>query len=194
MDFDAFNAGIEPGGLRSKSDIRVLLCYILCSTKAPLPEKDIIEVMQENGFANYFEVMDSLASLQKMGSITAEGQSPVYYSANETTKEISRRLHTTLPLSVREKATTAALNLLAAAKREQENQVEITDTGKGYQVTCHISDGSADLMTFSLYVPDYTGAKLVKKNFLKDPTRVYRLFLALMTENTNAIKDILSQG
>ena len=36
MEFDAFNAGIEPGGLRSKNDIRILICYMLCGAGAPL--------------------------------------------------------------------------------------------------------------------------------------------------------------
>ena len=36
MDFDAFTGGIAPGGLRSKSDIRILICYILKSVQAPL--------------------------------------------------------------------------------------------------------------------------------------------------------------
>ena len=29
MKFDAFSAGITPGGLRSKNDIKLLICYIL---------------------------------------------------------------------------------------------------------------------------------------------------------------------
>ena len=31
MKQDAFSAGVEPGGLWHKNDIRILLCYILSS-------------------------------------------------------------------------------------------------------------------------------------------------------------------
>ena len=56
MEFDAFTGGIEPGGLRSKDEIRILICYLLTSVSAPLSREDILSIMQENGFANYFEV------------------------------------------------------------------------------------------------------------------------------------------
>ena len=29
MEYDAFDAGIELGGLRSRDDIRLLICYLL---------------------------------------------------------------------------------------------------------------------------------------------------------------------
>ena len=29
MEYDAFTGGVVPGGLRSKSDIRILICYML---------------------------------------------------------------------------------------------------------------------------------------------------------------------
>ena len=59
--FDVFTGGIEPGGLRSKDEIRILICYLLSSVSVPLSREDILSIMQENGFANYFEVTDSLA-------------------------------------------------------------------------------------------------------------------------------------
>ena len=36
MEYDAFTGGVAPGGLRSKSDIRILICYMLKSVNAPL--------------------------------------------------------------------------------------------------------------------------------------------------------------
>ena len=37
MAYDAFTGGVEPGGLRSKDEIRILLCYLLASVPAPFP-------------------------------------------------------------------------------------------------------------------------------------------------------------
>ena len=39
--FDAFTGGVEPGGLRSQSDIRLLICYMLASVQEPLSKEDI---------------------------------------------------------------------------------------------------------------------------------------------------------
>lgn len=193
MEFDAFNAGIEPGGLRSKNDIRILICYMLCGAGAPLSKNDIITVMCENGFANYFEVMDAVSGLAEMGSITSVPESPDLFTANPRTQEISQQLNTMLPPAVRERAVACAINLLAAAKRERENQVEIVHGKHGYEVTCHVSGGELDLMSFSLYVPDYAQAKLVRKQFLRDPEIVYKALLALVTGEHDLVEDILKR-
>ena len=47
MEYDAFTGGVAPGGLRSKSDIRILICYMLKSVNAPLSGDDIIKVLQK---------------------------------------------------------------------------------------------------------------------------------------------------
>lgn len=189
MDYDAFDAGVEPGGLRSRNDIRIMICYMLCGVQAPLSRQDIVTVMQENGFANYFEVMDALSGLSKMGNVDHTAQDD--YAANEKTFEISQRLNTTLPSSLRERAVAAALNLLAAARRERENRVELRRTEQGYEVVCHVSGGELELMSFTLYVPDLYQARLVKKNFLKRPEDVYRILLALTTGNRDVVEELL---
>lgn len=63
MEYDAFTGGVAPGGLRSKSDIRILICYMLKSVNAPLSGDDIIKVLQEKSLANYFEASDALSAL-----------------------------------------------------------------------------------------------------------------------------------
>ena len=52
MEFDAFTGGVEPGGLRTKNQIRILICYLLSSVDAPLSRQDIIGIMQDNGLSN----------------------------------------------------------------------------------------------------------------------------------------------
>ncbi len=106
-------------------------------------------------------------------------------------REIAAQLDVTLPLSIREKTVAAAINLLARAKREQENRVEIKKNEKGYTVTCHVSDGEMDLMTFSLYAPDLYQARLMKKNFHRNPEIVYRTLLAAVTGSRDLAADAL---
>jgi hypothetical protein len=70
--YDAFTAGIEPGGLRTKNEIRILICYLLDSVDVPLKKDDIIEIMQANGLANYFEVADAIAEMCQKGILCYE--------------------------------------------------------------------------------------------------------------------------
>lgn len=189
MEFDAFTAGIEPGGLRLKNDIRILICYILKSVQAPLSGEDIVKILQEKGLANYFEAKEALAALAAKGHIAVlENQC---YVICDTGKEIAASLDTNLALSVRDKALEAAFTLLSQAKTERENKVEIKKTDFGYNVTCHISGGDFDLMQFSLYVPDLFQAKMVKKNFHRDPEGVYKLLLSSITGNRDLANSFL---
>jgi len=47
-------------------------------------------------------------------------------------------------------------------------------------------------MSINLYAPDIMQAKLIKRNFQKNPELIYDCVLALMTDNKNIIKNILS--
>lgn len=181
MAFDAFTGGVEPGGLRTKNDIRVLICYIVKSVNAPLSGNDIIKILQEKGLANYFESTDALSALtSKEHIILLDG----LYSITDTGREIAEALDVSLPLSVRDKALEAAFSLLSEAKRERENKVDIDKTDFGFNVTCHISGGDFDLMSFTIYVPDMHQAKMVKKNFHKNPESVYKLILSSIINNS----------
>ena len=98
-----------------------------------------------------------------------------------------------MPLSVRDKALEAAFTLLAQARAQRENKVEIRQTQRGYQITCHISGGDMDLMTVSLYVPDKDQAKLVKRRFYQDPENVYKVLLATLTGDAGLARDFFDK-
>ncbi len=191
MKFDAFAGGIEPGGLRTKDEIRILICYLLTSVKTPLSKEDLVAILVENGLANYFEVTDAVAEMAGRGILTVTGEKPQMCSAGEAARMISQQLDSELPPSVRRKALGAAVALLDRAKRERENTVEIGPTEHGFRVTCHISGGKEDLMDFSLYVPDRMQADLVKENFQRSPGTVYRMLLALVTGDREVAADLL---
>ena len=193
MDSSALTAGIEPGGLRDKKEIKLLICYMLSSVQSGLSKNDIISVMQNNGLANYFEIADAFSDLLQSGNIVLMPEDDSLYTVTPTGRMISKQLDISLPISVRERALSATLNLLAREKCERENSVNIQKTDNGYTVTCHSSGGEMDLMSFSLYVPDKLQAKLVKKNFHSDPERVYRCMLALVTGNWDMVRDVLKQ-
>ena len=191
MEFDAFTGGVAPGGLRYKSDIRILICYLLKSVDAPLSGEDIIRVMQEKALANYFEVNDALSALVSLGNIRREEDGT--YVLEPQGKSVADNLDVLLPLSVRDKAIAAAMSMLASAKIERENAVTTTRTDNGYNVSCHISGGDMELMNLTVYVPDLYQARVVKKNFHRDPQRIYSLLLAALTGDDELTKNILGR-
>lgn len=194
MNFDAFTGGIEPGGLRTKDEIRILICYLLTSVDTPLAKGDLISIAVENGLANYFELADAIAEMTENGIIAVSGEDGALCSPTEKGRMISKQLDSELPATVRRKALRAAINLLAKQKRERENRVEISPEGNGYRVACHISGGETDLMNFSLSVPDLAQANVVKANFQESPETVYRMMLALVTGELDVASEILQNS
>ena len=65
MEFDAFTGGVDFGGLRTKNDIKILICYMLCTLDAPFSKEDVVQVLQEQALANYFEINDAFSSLEE---------------------------------------------------------------------------------------------------------------------------------
>lgn len=191
MNRDAFTAGVEPGGLWHKNDIRILLCYILASVGTPLSRQDLTRIVQKKGLANYFEVEDALATLVTQGNVTLDEEG--ICSITPTGLEIANSLDATLPLSVRDKALEAAVSMLADARSQRENRVDILETDQGFQVECHISGGKMDLMSITLYVPDRAQAELVKSRFHQDPAGVYRILLAAVTGDRSLARDLFEE-
>ncbi len=194
MKYDAFAAGINPGGLRTKTEIRILICYLLSSVQEPLSKEALTAILTENGLANYFETAEALGDLAEKGILTVGKGQPRMYSAGGSARMIAGQLETELPPTVRRRALCAAVSLLGKVKREKENTVEIRKTSRGFLVTCHISGGEEDLMSVSLRVPDRMQADLVRENFQRSPETVYRVFLALMTGDRTAAADLLKGG
>lgn len=189
MPNEVFTAGVDWGGLTTQTDIKILVCYMLKSVPVPLASNDVQMILQTNGLANYFEITDAIASLLKTGQI--EEIENNHLKITESGIEIASMLESDLPISVREKALTSAFSLLKHAQIEEENRVEIKQTEFGYDVTCHISGGSFDLMCFTLYVPDLQQANMVKKNFHKNPENFYKLVLSTITGDNDFAKSLM---
>lgn len=193
MDFDAFHQGVKPGGLLNRKDIKLLICYMLSSIEDGLSKEDIVSVLQDNSLANYFESNDAFSDLIHNKSICCIDENNQLFSVTKNGKLIADQLESSLPITVREQVLSATLNLLAKIKRERENTVEIKKSRNGYSVKCHVSGGPLDLMSIELYAPDVMQANLIKHNFHKNPELIYDCMLALMTDNKDIIKDILSK-
>ena len=183
MEFDAFDAGIELGGLRNRDDIRLLICYLLKSVDAPMTRQMLNDAMQEDGLANFFEVGQAIEELLKTGNITADIlEDEEVISVTEKGREAAELLQTSLPKTVREKAVNSAIRLTTKAKIERENKIEVKkeDDG-GYTITFTLFDRDTEMMKLSIYVVDSLQLETVKQNFINDPVKVYSSIITSLT-------------
>ena len=193
MAFDTFDEGINYGGIRSKNEIRTLICYLFGSINKPLDKATIVEAIQKKGLANYFETSACFDDLISHKNLKPDENVQGAYVLTENGTMVAKQLENTLPISVKEKAYTCAIELLEQKRIEKENAVTITKTDKGYNVNCRISGGDVDLVALDIYAPDNKQAKIIKKNFHKNPELLYKVIMATITKNKEMIKECLSE-
>ena len=175
MQNDAIHAGVAPGGLTNRTEIRVLICYLLKAIAQPVPHAFLTDNLSAEGIANYFELNDAVADLEESGHITAieDGSGKPSYLITQSGADIADTLERTVPIVIRERACTYIIKMLARIRNEKENEVKILPADKGYKVTCRVLDGERELMAVSLSVPNEACAATVRESFLNNPTETF---------------------
>jgi len=169
-EFDAFSAGVELGGLRNTTQIKILINYIANQIKEPVKKEMLIEALGLHGLANYFDATQALNELIDNGNLSvADGEVLITPKGIVSVNELEDEL----PLTVKETALADLINLKVFEKREGENTVEIAPCEKGYNVTFEVLHKGNQLMSLTVYAADLEQAKLLKRNFLNDPSKVY---------------------
>lgn len=178
-DFDAFNEGIEPGGLRNKNEIKLLICYLLKTMDMSISRDRIGNIIQDQSIANYFETMDAISDLLTNGSITSDYiDDKEFLSITDLGRGACEVVEKDLPKTVREKAVKSALKLMTLEKNERDNDVKIEPSDDGYTISFTMKDKDTVLMELSMFVGDSEQADKLKANFIEDPARVYSTILA----------------
>lgn len=189
--YNAFDAGVELGGLKNSADIKVLICYLLKSIGKPLTRKNMIDAITGNGIANYFEVNQGLSDLVKTECLASQGTlENQTFTLTQRGADVAETLESNLSINVRRRAVRETLSLLTRLRRESENKIEIDRLEDGgYSVSFTILDGEDKLMQLQLYVADMFQAEQLKNNFLEDPAGLYAMILSrLAGENVTGEK------
>ena len=195
MISNTFDEGIAPGGLRSKNEIKILICYLYSSVGDKMSKNLVTEAIISDELANFFEISVAFDELLSSGNLTedqiVDGEQT--YVLSENGKMIAQQLETTLAHSVKQKSYDCALRLLAERKTARENFVDIVKTDAGFMVNCRISGGNVDLLQFSLFAPTYEQAEVVKKNFLSYPQTIYKTMLGMVTRDAENVGEALEE-
>lgn len=178
---DTFDAGVEPGGLRSAHEIKILICYLLIGAGEPMPRGDVLDVICGGGMANFFETSAAVDELIEAGNLAEHDDGTL--AVTDTGRQAAGTLADMLPYTLRERSVAAALRLLSRRRHERENRVEIVpaEGAAGYVVTCTVGKEQPPLLSFSLLVADEYQAQLVRDSFLRDPLLLYQSTLAVLT-------------
>lgn len=179
--YDVFSQGVEPGGLRSKNDIKTLICYLVSRLDTPITKEQLNTIVSEEGLANYFDLNQALSELLQNANVSMEikGTDEIL-TITTIGKANAAELENTIPYTVREKAFNAAIRLQTRLRREREHKIEIQRLDEGCNITISISDSDGELLSVRLYTADYEQALAVKEKFLADPVKIYSNIIALL--------------
>jgi len=171
LQFDAFTAGVEDGGLRSSSSITIIACYILSNYDGKITAKNITDALVEGKIANYFEISNAISKMIKTGHFTEDENGYLHISDN--CRYSVDLVENDLPLTIREKSVELVSKILTYEINKKENRADVEKDGDKFKVTLHVSDKESDYMTLSLYVPTEAQAQVIKEKFQEHPAQVY---------------------
>ncbi len=171
LQFDAFTAGVDEGGLRSSSSITIIVCYILANCNEKITAQNIIDALVEGKIANYFEVSNSISKMISKGHIVENEDNTL--SITDNGKFLVDIVENDLPYTIREKSIELVRKLAHLEINKKENRVTIEKKENGYAVTMHVSDDDSDFMVLTLNVPTEAQAVLIKDKFQQEPTKIY---------------------
>lgn len=176
---DAFTAGVEPGGLTSTQEIRILLCYMLDTVGKAIDREDVTNILIAGGMANYFDIEDAIEELIRQQHLIEVDKQ---IATTVTGAQIGQSLSVRVPYTLRQRSVEAALKLLKRLEVERNNKVDIQKLEEGgCTVTCTVQDQGRDLLSVTLRVADHRQAEQIKERFLADPALLFRANLAVLT-------------
>ncbi len=178
MERDAFSAGVEPGGLHSHHEIKILICYMLSSVREPLPRTTVLDILSGGGMANFFDASAAIDDLLKRHNLCETDDDLL--TVTETGRHAATTLADMIPFTLRERSVDAALRLLARQRSERDNSAEILPAEEGgWKVVCSVGT-TTPLLRFELLVGDELQAQQVRDRFLSDPLLLYQSMIGVL--------------
>lgn len=177
---DTFSAGVEPGGLQSAQEIKILLCYILHTVNQPISRDEVTDILVGGGMANYFDVEEAIEDLLRLQHLVESDDRRIATTVSGA--QIGDSLSVRIPYTLRDRSVKAALRLLRRHQIEKDNTVTVRPAEDGSRfVTCTVQDRGRPLLSVTLRVADDYQAAQIREQFLADPTLLYRSNLAVLT-------------
>ncbi len=190
MSEQLFTEGVKPGGLTNSLEIRILLCYILDTAKAPVKRELLEEILVGEELANYFAMADGIGQLLEQNLVTEGADGFSITPAGET---VARTLADEVPRTVRDTAVRGVIRAQQFAANSAVHKSEIEKLANGRLVKCSIDDDAGPLFSLGLYMPDDLSAEAVKTSFIEQGDVVFKLVLAALTQNRQLAEKALGE-
>lgn len=189
MDNQAITAGVRVGGLTDRTEIKILLCYLLAELKQPITQNQLIECVCGQELVNYFEMQSALQHLLDNGLIKEDENG---FSILPEGKDIARQLESVVSNTVKRYAYTMAVNILQYEALKKQHKIKITPVdGGGYNLHCSIEDDKFTIFSMDIVMPDEKSAGFAGQQFILKGREMFKCVLGVMTDTPAMYKDFL---
>lgn len=172
-----------PGYIREEKDVMYLILYALHFFPVAITELDLMDVVMIDDAFGYFEFRSAFQHLQDnhfVASVTDHGDQ--YYILTPEGGKIIETLASELPLSVRDKAEKAALQVIAKLRREASIKTSHRDNPDGtFTVQLRICDKQDDHIKVELLAVTKRQCELLEDNFRRNAEHIYHEMLLLLS-------------
>lgn len=192
MDNQAITAGVRVGGLTDRTEIKILLCYLLAELKQPITQNQLIECVCGQELVNYFEMQSALQHLLDNNFIKEDENG---YSILPEGKEIAAQLESVVSTTVKRYAYTMAVNILQYEALKKQHKISISPVdGGGYNLHCSIEDDSFIIFSMDISMPDEESAKFAGEQFILKGQDMFKCVLGVMTDTPSMYRDFLNNN
>lgn len=191
MDNQAITAGVRVGGLTDRTEIKILLCYLLAELKQPITQNQLIECVCGQELVNYFEMQSALQHLLDNNFIKEDENG---FSILPEGKEIALQLESVVSSTVKRYAYSMAVNILQYEALKKQHKVIITAVdGGGYNLHCSIEDNDFTIFSMDIFMPDEKSAEYAGEQFVLKGQDMFKCMLGIMTDTPAMYKDFLTR-
>ena len=190
MENNAITAGVRVGGLTDRTEIKILLCYLLAELKQPITQNQLIECVCGQELVNYFEMQSALQHLLDNNFIKEDENG---FSIMPEGKDIARQLESVVSSTVKRYAYTMAVNILQYEALKKQHKVTVSPVdGGGYNLHCSIEDDDFTIFSIDILMPDEKSAEYAGQQFILKGQDMFKCMLGIMTDTPAMYKDFLN--
>lgn len=165
-------------------DNRIIILYILETSKKPLSLDNIINLCAEFDDITYFDICDYIDNLKSSNYIAETNEeSTILYNITELGISTLQELLELIP----------GVNLYKLKKMIKKNITQVKtdysiDTiiipikSEEYKVSCYIKDGNDELINITMYAGNKDQARNISKNWNSNAEQIYTKLIDLMTK------------
>ena len=188
----AITAGVRVGGLTDRTEIKILLCYLLAELKQPITQNQLIECVCGQELVNYFEMQSALQHLLDNNLIKEDENG---FTIMPEGRDIAKQLENVVSATVKRYAYTMAINILQYEALKKQHKIKITPVeGGGFNLHCSIEDDNFTIFSMNISMPDEESANFAGQQFILNGQDMFKCVLGVMTDTPSMYKDFLKSN